>query len=466
MYTDLNETAGRFPLGASVTALCDGGMDFETVARLFGGFTFGRSALALRAGEDRSFVIGTVDLPEIPAGKEYAIRVTEAGVAVAGRDGPSLMRGYCALLQQIEYGADGALYVAVGEQYSAFTLARRMVHFCVFPETTMLDLKKFVRLAGILQYTHVVIEFWGTLRYDCEPALAWPNAFSKDEIRAVLKEVRAFGMEPIPMFNHLGHATACRLASGKHVVLDRDPSLYALFTPDGWSWNTENPQAVQLLRRVRAELYELFGEGEYFHAGLDESYMYANDPARYARLPAFLGELTKEIASEGRRPMIWMDMFLPAEAYGKEKAHVCAKKTPEECAEVLDALARETVLVDWHYTVKEAPVATSLYLAGKGFDIMGAPWLDVQNGYAHADTAVEHGLYGVMETTWHTMAREAYKMLPFARRLGAAEAPWSKVSGPREEVATLLRKLVPEEKTYEETGWMKRQIVVGAEVTV
>jgi len=110
-------------------------------------------------------------------------------------------------------------------------------------------------------------------------------------------------------------------------------------------------------------------------------------------------------------------------------------------------------------------VQSTLYLKDKGFDIMGAPWLDMKNGYAHIDTAIMHGLFGVMETTWHTMAKETPYMLYFARRLGAAKAPWSSVSGYREEMATLLRKVVWEEKTYEDCGWMKRQVVVGAERT-
>jgi hypothetical protein len=330
----------------------------------------------------------------------------------------------------------------------------------------MADLKKFVRLSGVLQYTHIVLEFWGMLRYDCCSALAWPNAYTKDEIREVIREIRELGMEPIPMFNSLGHASACRLASGKHVVLDQDPSLYYLFTPDGWAWNVECEETKTLLRQVRGELYELFGEGSYFHAGLDESYIHNRTPALHAKLPAYLKELTEEISREGRRPMIWMDMFLPPEAYTNVRLHTCTNKTPEECGEILSSLSPDTVLVDWQYDNKEAPVSTTLYLKDSGFDLMGAPWFLAENCYAHIDTAVEHGLFGVMQTTWHTCARELPKMLPFARRCGAAKAPWSEGSGYREETATLLRKLAWEPYGYEDAGWMKRQITLGAEKEV
>ena len=453
-----------FYLPDRVTARADARVNNDTVRDLFRGFSFHRSEMIITPGADNLLVIGAPAMPTLPNDAEYIIHADEKGLAVAARDHSSLMRGYCALLQKIEWASEnGQLLIAPVEECSAFKIHNRMIHFCVFPETTLLALKRYIRLAGILQYTHVVLEFWGMLRYDCCSALSWPNAFTKAQIAEVLGEIRNFGMEPIPMFNHLGHATASRVLSGKHVVLDQDPSLYPLFTPDGWSFDTDNPKVPELLRQVRGELYDLFGQGSYFHAGLDESYMYANDLKRYAKLPDFLSALTAEISREGRRPMIWMDMFLPPRAYGDRKPHACAKRCPADCMSVLSRLSPDTVLVDWQYHDKEAPIPTSLYLKDKGFDIMGAPWLDVDNGKAHIDTVAKHGLFGVMEITWHTMAREAYKILPFARACGAAKAPWSDHSGPREETATLLRKLTWEPITYEDAGWMKHQITLGAE---
>ena len=450
-------------LPTGVAAKADPCMQNDTVLRLFEGFTFHRASLTLTEGQPHRLVIGEPVLPQLSAQAEYVVAADPNGLAVIGRDAASLMHGYLALLMRIEYTTDGRLFVAPTLQEGLFRTPNRMIHFCVFPETSLLFLKKCIRLAGALQFTHVVIEFCGMLKYDCYPSLSFPDAFDKAQIRKVLREVRELGMEPIPMFNHLGHASGCRLLSGKHVVLDQDPSLYALFTPDGWSWNIDNPDALALLRQVRAELYELFGEGSYFHAGLDESYMYANDPALYAKLPKFLGELTREIAAEGRRPMIWMDMFLPPEAYGDQTRHACAKKTPEECLAVLQGLAPETVLIDWQYNMTEAPIPTTLYLKDRGFDIMGAPWLGNANCKAHADTVAENGLFGIMDTTWHTLNREMYGILRLARYLGAAKAPWSDRSGPREETATLLRKLTFEPYGYEESGWMTHQITLGAE---
>ncbi len=455
-----------FTFSGELAARADARMHHETARDLFAGFCFETCTLAFRQGAALTFIVGNPQqLPTVPAGCEYALYADGDGAAVVGIDYPSLMRGYIALLLKIEpvSGKNGLFRIAPALEHSTFSVQNRMIHLCVFPETSYLFLRKLVRLCGVLQYTHIVLEFWGMLKFDCEPALSWPMAFTKAEARAVIEEARALGMEPIPMFNHLGHASACRVNSGKHVVLDQSPALYDLFTPDGWSWNTQNPAVWELLKKVRLELYELFGECTYFHAGLDESYMHAKSPAYYDLLPDFLADLTNEIVKEGKRPMIWMDMFLPEEAYVNQNLHACSRgKTPAQSEAVLSRLNKQTVLIDWHYSVKAAPVHTATYLLGRGFDIMGAPWFDAENIAAYVETAKQAPLFGVMETTWHTMAHDMYNMLYCARLCGAAKAPWSDYSGRKEETATLLRKVTPTPRDYAESGWMREQINQGA----
>lgn len=59
-----------------------------------------------------------------------------------------------------------------------------------------------------MKYTHVVLEFWGMLQYDALPEMAWPEkSFSKDQIKPLIQAAHSYGMEVIPMLNHLGHAT-------------------------------------------------------------------------------------------------------------------------------------------------------------------------------------------------------------------------------------------------------------------
>ena len=305
------------------------------------------------------------------------------------------------------------------------------------------------------------------LRYDCLKELAWGNAWPKDFAKGIVREIEDMGMEAVPMMNHLGHAAGCRVSGGKHVVLDQNPRLAALFSPDGWSWNILNPRVRDLLKDVRRELYEVFPNARYFHLGCDEVYSYEKGDEDQRRMRSFLRSVIEEVQMEGVRPIIWGDMLLNARACGVDGGHqpyVCGCDTPEHADKLIAAIPRDTVIADWHYDILQAPVKTSVYLKEKGFDVLGAPWFEDANCWAHVDTAREHGLMGVMVTTWHTLAQKMPHIVADALMCGAFQSPWSgsESSKVRTETAALLRKVCFVDGDYKEAGWTDSQIFMQA----
>lgn len=450
--------SNRFAFGGNCIAAADARMNRETVQKLWSSFCLGESTLSLEEGEGCSFRLGEIPLPQLAPGKEYVLQADQRGAAVVGKDLGGLMRGFFALLMKIQ-GDRGRFAIEAVMEESGYTISNRMLHICVFPENDLYFIKKLIRLAGLCQYTHLVIEFWGMLQYDCLKELAWPQAFSKAEAKELIEECRAFGMEPIPMFNQLGHATASRILLGKHVVLDQNPRLQYLFTPDGWAWDIESQEVRVLLKKVRLELYELFGEGEFIHVGCDEAYYYTRCAKVRQKMPAFLKTLTDEVVAEGRRPMVWMDMLLERDKYN-QKYKAYATCAPDEVEQMQGALNPQTVMVDWQYRMPESPVETLLSLKGNSRDAMGAPWYDPANYKAMAQTIAENGFYGIMMTTWHTLAQYMPSILGCAKECGAAGFPWSEFSGLREETATLMRRISFEGNTYADCGWAKEQMEV------
>lgn len=441
-----------FYLTSKVTAVACGEMNNETVKTLWHRFSILKSELEIVPCDSFSFAIGKMPLPALEEGKEYALCIDERGAAVVGRDFNSLMRGYFALLMKM-LSTKIDVYMEDCAEQSGYTVANRMMHICVFPENDFYFIQKLIRLCGLCQYTHIVIEFWGMLQFDCLKELAWPNALTKAQAKQLIEEARAFGMEPIPMFNMLGHATACRVSYGKHVVLDQNPTLQYLFTPDGWAWDIHSEEVLDLFRAVRKELYELFGEGEYIHIGCDEAYFYAHCEAERKQLPAFLKALTDEVAAEGRRPMVWMDMML-------DHNKVYKNCTPEEAEVMRAALNEKTVMVDWEYRLTEVPLGSLASLQGNRCDAMGAPWYNPENYAAHVRTVEQCNLFGVMMTAWHTLNEEMRSILGCAKEMGTKTFPWSEFSGLREETATLMRCISFEGNSYEDCGWIKKQIEI------
>jgi len=442
-----------FHLDAHAIAKGDRRLDNPTVHRLWQSFTLGQGDLSLDHGEALTLVLGNVTPPAVPDGCEYSLVVTEDGAAVRGTDYGGLVRGVMVLLMQITY-RDGAFLIAPAVMEGRYRLNNRMIHLCVFPENDLTYMKRLIRLCGLCQYTHVVLEFWGMVQYDCLPSLAWPHAFTKDEVRELIAEMRDLGMAPIPMVNSLGHATASRLCFGKHVVLDQDPTQEELFTPDGWAWNIENPRTVALLAQMRQELYDLFGEGDYIHVGCDEAYYISNCPSLRQQLPAYLNALTCQVAAEGRRPMLWMDMLLEG---NQDPGYYATADAQEACA-LREALHPSSVWVDWQYDVKQAPVATLQQLAHSEADVMGAPWLTEANYVAHLDTIEQEGLFGLMLTTWQSLKGQMYGIPGCAQQCGAKLFGWCDYADRHTVTATLLRRVSFEGVSYADAGWGKEQI--------
>lgn len=438
-----------------VKAVADPRINNDTVKNFWKSFCLGDGELALSAGEANTFVMGDIAAPDLPEGKEYALKVTETGAAVVGRDYGGLVRGFLTLLMKFEYEG-GRVKLPVCEGESNYLLKNRMIHICVFPENDLTFIKKLIRLSALCQYTHIVIEFWGMLKYDCMKELSWPMAFTKAEAAELIAEARDLGLEPVPMFNQLGHATASRVCYGKHVVLEQNPKLQHLFTPDGWAWNIESAEVRELLKKVRAELYELFGEGEYMHIGCDEAYFYSRNDEKRARMPGYLHDLTYDVAKEGRRPMLWMDMLLERGKY-PDCYTVCA---PEDVEKLIGSLHPSSVMVDWQYDIKTSPIPTLQALKNTGFDVIGAPWYEPANYAAHIDTVTKEELFGLMLTTWHTLKFQMQSILGCAKKCGAESFPWSGFSRLWEETATLLRRASFEGNSYAESGWSKEQIEV------
>ena len=445
----------HFIINDKVTVYADKRMHTDIVKELWRSFTFRAGEIYLEKGNELCFCLGNTPLPKLSRDKEYSMRVDENGIAIVGKSYGGLMRGFMSLLMKLEYTDEGLMVKTVTEE-SNYKIKNRMIHICVFPENDLYFIKQLVRLAGLCQYTHIVIEFWGMLKFDCLKELAWPHAFTKEQIKEVIRECRELGMEPIPMFNQLGHATASRVCYGKHVVLDQNPHLQRLFTPDGWAWNINSEEVFSLLRQVRKELYELFGKGEYIHIGCDEAYYISRNEKLRKELPVFLARLTSEVEAEGRRPMLWMDMLLEEKVF--ERCYTVGKR--DEVRGLRDCTAVSSVFVDWQYDCNTVPIPSLASLKDCGRDTIGAPWYNEKNYCAHIQTVVDNHMFGVMLTTWHTLKSNMYSILGCAKKCGAESFVWSEFSGLIEETATLMRRVSFEGNSYADCGWSKEQIEV------
>jgi|LSQX01.3.fsa_nt_gb hypothetical protein len=416
--------------------------------------------------------------------EEYMVCVNRHGMMLEGIDETNVLRAFSTLLQilrpiHIENGK-GRFAAEFVEIHDKAFLRFRGIHICIFPGVSLNVYKKVIRLAGILKYSHIVIEPWGTIKLDSIPELSWKDAFSKDEIRSLVKDANSMGMEVIPMINHLGHATMSRGCAGRHVVLDQNPQKALLFEPDGWSWCISNPVVRDLLKKVRSELIELCGKGSYFHLGCDEAGTYAtcyecakND--RIQLLADYINAISDDLSKQERRGIIWGDMLLDRSVWSFPYEANSYPDNPVHT--IINRLDKNLIIADWQYEIKgekfsnklekdnpkEAKVKleSSEYFIKNGFDVLTCPYQEYENIRALGLGASDVGALGMLNTTWHTlydhMAAVAYaSVVAWSGKKDLDNVEYILQLGRC--CGNLTRKLVPSDGTYKNSGWISFEI--------
>lgn len=462
--------AGTLSLSKRVTLAvgrdCDAGV-VEMMKDLWKRFTFGAVELAIT--RDAALKVGEFALaggrpPQREANATYSLTVNASGAGASATDATGLRHAWFTMLQLLDAddAAGGGLAFAVPhvEIQDWPVMKFRGLHLCIFRETPLHMIERAIRLAAFFKFTHVVLEFWGMLKLDALKELSWPEAWSKTQAGKLVAIARDMGMEVIPMFNSWGHATACRIKHGRHVVLDQNPRLAPLFEPDGWTWCLTNPRTLDLLRRVHDELMEFAGPGQYFHIGCDEAYSHATcDRCRQTdRVQLFsdhINNLAAHIEKRGRRALMWGDPLLERAKWPSGFAANGSPTLPTHLA--IDRISRKIIINDWHYDVK-GEIPTLAHFREHGFETIACPWNSPANIRALAKAAVANNSAGLLMTTWHHLV-QSIPTLHFT-----AACVWSKDQAAlslrqaegslsRAATASILRKLVPADGKFDRAGW-------------
>lgn len=463
---NLTKLTGRYPVEGKIRAVAHASLCKPVFAEYWNNFSYGLSEIELLPTDSFTFCIGQA--PVLPLdGESYRVSITESGVNLAACSEKSLICGFMTLIDRLlmeRVNGESRLFLDACTYGETAFIARRMAHFCVFPETELWEIRRFVRLCAFLRYTHLVIEFWGTFRYECLDALSWERAFSADDLREIFAEAQDLGLELVPMFNHYGHASSGRVMHGKHVVLDRSPQYAYLFDETGWAWNIGLPETSDLQKKMRQELTELCGAGSFFHIGCDEIYGFDYSERAMEEICTHINAVAQSLAESGRKPILWADMFLPR-TLKNQTGNTYTAACPSENASsfMLSKLDKNVLLADWQYDACRFPVETSLYLKEKGFSVLLCPWdRGMNRTNACLETAKIHGLDGILHTTWHTLSSGMPYVAKTARGCflpaGAKDVRDENPALHFNKTAEILRKVYPCGGDYRKSGWSKKEI--------
>ena len=197
-------------------------------------------------------------------------------------------------------------------------------------------------------YTHVCFEIEDKVRLETCPDAAWPEAYSKEEFAAIIADAKAAGLASIPLVQTFGHLEYV-LRHAMFAPLREEPLCHDQICPS-------NPDAPAFVKRLCAEVNELFDNPRLMHVGADETRRLGVCPACAERVRKhglsrlYVGHMRsvcEPLIQSGTRPILWADMIL---------GH----------PEALGQMPHEVIFCDWDYWTGDAPHPYVRVWTGKG----------------------------------------------------------------------------------------------------
>lgn len=193
-----------------------------------------------------------------------------------------------------------------------------------------------------------------TLQFDAAPEAAGPNAYSKAEMKALVRFARRHSVTLIPELESLGHSRYLTRHPRFQHLLESEDEFTAICPV------AEDTRAI--MSALLGEIAEIF-DSPFIHVGLDEVKLGGHPLTKKALrrkterelLADYALFLHSEVTKLGRRMIMWGDRRTRA-------------------LDILPLLPRDIIVADWEYTREVAPGQVEHFLA-LGFDVLLCPAL-------------------------------------------------------------------------------------------
>ena len=159
-------------------------------------------------------------------------------------------------------------------------------------------------------YNAVLVEWEDSFPWTVDERFRSPEAYTADEVRALVHAAAEHGLELIPLVQCMGHMETA-LSPDDHAALREQPNRC-----DGL--NPLAPGARELVASMVDDVLALMPGVKRFHLGGDEAWTFAthSDTAAYARQHGKAGlylqhvqPLLEQLKTRGIRPLLWHDMM-------------------------------------------------------------------------------------------------------------------------------------------------------------
>ena len=394
-------------------------------------------------GEEAVSLLRQLRPPEQKHG--YTLLVGSEGAAVAAGDLNGLRYGVQSVLQLVEQSADGSWPAMSIRDWPHFgfrafhSRLRPPKHFgAAGMDETIGIYKWMIRRLARYKYTHLCLMLKGDMVFKSRPELQ-TGPWTASDIQRLLQFAAARGITVFPevktlgkffhgmpqaqleAFSHLlepktyigqldyqaryhdGYRRKAEELEQEQKALEKERKSTAKISGD---FKVRNPQVFTFLRPVLDEVYDAFGQPDYYHIGCDESFytaIQASPQDRGKYMADYINRVARHLQAKGATVMMWDDMLVNHEQFPWFfEAH---GGPPLNTWRAVDHLDRDLVLACWHYgwTVaghrpEDYPMVP--WLAEHGFEVIGVPWFNIQGMIDLARVVDEAGGSGMMGTSF------------------------------------------------------------------
>jgi hypothetical protein len=354
----------------------------------------------------------------------YWVDCRPNGLKITADDNAGYFYGAQTLAQLIRV-EDDTVYVPSCRVDDYPSLAFRGVHLFPGKDAMPTHRRMIERVIARYKMNHVVLQSDYT-RWQTDPKIWTDISVPKEQLAEYVRTARENQVEPIPLVMSLGHME-WMFKNQRNLDLAEDPE-----TP--YAYSVTNPKTYQFIHSVYDEALAIFGS-KWLHIGHDEVAMRGRYPHRdvakeWGPEKLFLYDANRQhdwLAAKDVGTMMWGDVLLSREESSDNAANA---DSAEQSARMREAIPKDTVICDWHYTPTDPANYKSLRVfRDAGFRTIACTWHTPNNIYTFAEAARLYGAWGLLQTTWagYSITEKTLKDAPdqFAAYVLAAEYAWS-----------------------------------------
>jgi hexosaminidase len=368
--------------------------------------------------ESQGIKVGELGGSEVEK-QAYVIRVSDAGVLVAGRTAQGLFYGVQTLRQLLHTEGQGGKSLAVPalviRDWPSMEWRGVSDDISRGPILTLDYLKTQIRTLAEYKINLLGFNMEHVFDFETQPFVSPREAaFSRAEIKELVDYAAKYYITLLPEQQAFGHL---------HQFLKYEIYSDLAETPHGHVLTPTNPKTYDFIRQVYGEVVPLF-PGPFFHIGSDETFELG------------LGQ-TKALAAQQGLGRVYLDhlqqIFEIMRPYHKQLMFWgdIAVKYPE----LLTILPKDMIAVPWDYDPKPSYENIITPYTNAGLRVMVAPgtgnwraiWPDLDSALVNIRNFVrdgqKHQAIGALNTTWNDDGESLVDMTWPALVFGAA-ASW------------------------------------------